>query len=284
MFLYLIRKWIKITFPLLLQDVRMRLETYRKLLIGCSCFVVFYLLVALISESNPLDFHLSDNLWHDLFTTKDIQLITPSFVKQGFSRKAIVHYHNGIRGICKLISRNSQLSYQFIHPNSSEKYNLDAGSIHYQGATEIMAFHLDRLMGFNKKPYTLGKIVSKHDWNSESLWQLLSLNQSLGYASISLQQFVDGLFQCPPTSVQFNCLTQKSCPLSVFHSEKRALIQISDILLYDYMLEDYDRNQPKVVHLLLLLGALCFMASPQISLQRIGFLIEEETSYRWTLV
>jgi hypothetical protein len=70
---------------------------------------------------------------------------------------------------------------------------LDEETVSYQGAAEIAAFHIDRVLGLNKKPYTVGRMFSEQEMASigpfaKRRWFFLRSDQTL--ARVSLQQWI----------------------------------------------------------------------------------------------
>eukprot|EP01094_Clydonella_sp_ATCC50884_P023188 TRINITY_DN5498_c0_g1_i2.p1 TRINITY_DN5498_c0_g1~~TRINITY_DN5498_c0_g1_i2.p1 ORF type:complete len:473 (+),score=69.22 TRINITY_DN5498_c0_g1_i2:218-1636(+) len=121
-----------------------------------------------------------------------------------------------------------------------------------QGWSEVVAYHVDRLMGFNRKPPTVGRRIPRallHEAVDRNGYEM-SLQTWLvrmfapEYVDVALQSWVSHLHTTPPDDNVFKFLATPSFQHMIKGSlDKFFAGDVSDVILFDYLLDDHDRHR-----------------------------------------
>jgi len=173
-----------------------------------------------------------------------------------------------------------------------------------QGAAELAAFHVDRVLRLYKKPFTIGRMLSQQELRAvagrasvrwlaplpppqrelhEASWSPHVVSSASSMLRVSLQQWLPDVRPRPPTSLHFQVRAAGVHVLARSYSDRfhvdvgstclalaRLLLQyltharavaelqsaqsrrlqrevgdISDVLVFDFLVDDHDRREPK---------------------------------------
>src|SRR3990167_4191342 len=175
----------------------------------------------------------------------------PIFSKLGsFSKKVLATLNNSSQSIAKVITRNSQTArgtiLTEIEVNDTHQLQYDGFNTLYQGAQEILAYHMDQVLGFHRVPTTVGRNLSREELDQIDPYALtlyFRLSEEQTSIAFSLQNLLENVESRAPSCKDFDCLTLRSdCDLSSY----KRLRDISDIIVFDFMIDNHDRKEAKV--------------------------------------
>ena len=130
----------------------------------------------------------------------------------------------------------------------------------FQAIPEILAYHVDRVLGIYRKPIFVSRIVTNKilykntawfpNWNIGRIFR--SISYKLKYFSyeyniyISLQPWMNELSNEPPSLEIRDYLMMKN--RNIPQDQKKLiqeLIDVSDTLVYDFLVDEHDRKAEK---------------------------------------
>lgn len=129
----------------------------------------------------------------------------------------------------------------------------------FQAIPEIIGYHVDRVLGIYRKPLFVSRIVNNKVLYKNTAWFpswnigriIRSINYKFKYFSyehniyISLQPWMDELSNEPPSLQIRNYLmmTERNIPKN--SKLMQELIDVSDTLVYDFLVDEHDRKAEK---------------------------------------
>ena len=151
-----------------------------------------------------------------------------------------------------------------LNTNKSAKvYRRHSDTRKYQGYPELAAYHVDRVLGYYRKPPFIGKVFNSKDlyenWVHINQFRMKDIFRSLAYKFDALYSqhniyvaqspWMDGIINKPlPSSIK-DALNFET-PLSIKDLQKDSLfyyelVSVSDTLVFDYLVDEHDRKEEK---------------------------------------
>ena len=130
----------------------------------------------------------------------------------------------------------------------------------FQAFPEIVGYHVDRVLGIYRKPVFASRIVTNKVLYKNVAWFprwsfgiiVKSFEYKMKYFSheyniyISLQPWMDGLKNSPPSLKIRDYLTLANKDLPIRDDKlMKELIEVSDTLVYDFLVDEHDRKAEK---------------------------------------
>jgi hypothetical protein len=106
---------------------------------------------------------------------------------------------------------------------------------------ELVSWHVDRILDFYRKPPITSRYVSSYLLYPSFLTSLLPSYQ----IPVTVHAWIDELQKDDPDTSYMNYMvTDKLLPLTNSYA-KNQVLQISDVLVFDFLVDDHDRQAEK---------------------------------------
>lgn len=172
-----------------------------------------------------------------------------NFFHKGLAKKYQVMFESGHVAAAKPIEPDYLLSpseYRTVDYNSlssKEKYTVRRSEWEYQGFSEIVAYHLDRILEFYRKPPIVGKVIdNKILYETDDSWGA-TFRRNLGRysAKMALVPWMEDLKRSIPSLDVRDALTIKdNTPLPEDKVDRKYCGDVSDKLVFDFIIDDHD--------------------------------------------
>jgi len=207
------------------------------------------------SEEGKAILKAADAEWRPILLHGPIRSCRVFAPGDAFSLKYQIFFESGHVAMAKPMQR------VIPQKNELEAYNRDihrttrrAQRGYYQGWPELIAYHLDRILGMERKPPTVTRKLSsrmvyypKLDFGSSTklLRSILNIAMLLvpeHNVDLTLSAWMDGLRATPPSDDVKRMLTQ---PMSVDREQAEYLRDVSNTLVFDFLVDDPDKKEQK---------------------------------------
>ena len=106
---------------------------------------------------------------------------------------------------------------------------------------ELAAWHVDRILGFYRKPPITSRYVSNKLLYPSFINSLLPDYQ----IAVTVHAWVDQLEKYDPSTTVMQYIVEDQLEMPANDNMKEFVLQISDILVFDFLVDDHDRRAEK---------------------------------------
>eukprot|EP01095_Lingulamoeba_sp_RSL-Kostka_P011250 TRINITY_DN4225_c0_g2_i1.p1 TRINITY_DN4225_c0_g2~~TRINITY_DN4225_c0_g2_i1.p1 ORF type:complete len:405 (-),score=75.42 TRINITY_DN4225_c0_g2_i1:137-1351(-) len=167
----------------------------------------------------------------------------------GLSYKFKVTFSSGYVAMCKLIEpiKYYQSTNREMNPFDTKRdKNLFRADRKYQGWSEVVGYHIDRIFNFYRKPPIVSRIISNKElfiYDSTLVTKFKRwLHENEIY--VTMHAWVPEIYNTPPPKAKMKLLSHQS-PINtkdLNHHYLEDLLLISDSLVFDLLVDDHDRK------------------------------------------